>query len=48
VDEMDTGYWEKRYTGARRMNISYTPAEQAEMKAQMHDLLATGKEASAN
>jgi cell wall-associated NlpC family hydrolase len=48
VDEMDTGYWEKRYTGARRMNISYTPAEQAEMKTRMHDLLATGKEASAN
>jgi cell wall-associated NlpC family hydrolase len=47
VDEMDTGYWEKRFSGARRLEISYTPAEQAQLKARMHDLVGASKDASA-
>ncbi len=39
VDELDTGYWEKRFTGARRINIVYRPAEQPQMgKATMQEL----------
>ncbi len=39
VDELDTGYWEKRFSGARRINIAYTPAEQEQMKTRMQDLV---------
>jgi cell wall-associated NlpC family hydrolase len=43
VDELDTGYWEKRFTGARRIDIAYTPAEQEQMKARIQDLAAPNK-----
>jgi cell wall-associated NlpC family hydrolase len=46
VDDMDSGYWEKRFTGARRLDISYTPAEQAQMKERMRDLVGSTKDAS--
>ncbi len=38
VDELDTGYWEKRFTGARRIEVAYTPAEQEQLKARMQEL----------
>jgi len=43
VDELDTGYWEKRFTGARRIEVAYTPAEQEQMKARMQDLVNSAK-----
>jgi cell wall-associated NlpC family hydrolase len=43
VDELDTGYWEKRFTGARRVDIAYTPAEQEQMKARMQELVGPSK-----
>jgi cell wall-associated NlpC family hydrolase len=27
VDNLDNAYWEKRYTGARRVEVSYTPGQ---------------------
>jgi cell wall-associated NlpC family hydrolase len=43
VDELDTGYWEKRFTGARRIEVAYTPAEQEQLKARMQDLVGPDK-----
>jgi len=43
VDELDTGYWEKRFTGARRIDIAYTPAEQEQIKARMQELVGPAK-----
>jgi len=43
VDELDTGYWEKRFTGARRIDVAYTPAEQEQLKARMQELVSPTK-----
>jgi cell wall-associated NlpC family hydrolase len=32
VDDLDDGYWEKRFTGARRVETSFTPDQQQSLK----------------
>ena len=32
VDDLDDGYWEKRFTGARRIETSFTPEQQQDLK----------------
>ena len=32
VDDLDDGYWEKRFTGARRVETSFTPDQQQNLK----------------
>ncbi|WP_322058192.1 C40 family peptidase [Paraburkholderia sp. J63] len=32
VDDLDSGYWEKRFTGARRIETSFTPDQQQDLK----------------
>ncbi|SDB97903.1 C40 family peptidase [Paraburkholderia lycopersici] len=32
VDDLDDGYWEKRFTGARRIETSFTPDQQQSLK----------------
>jgi cell wall-associated NlpC family hydrolase len=32
VDDLDDGYWEKRFTGARRVETSFTPQQQQDLK----------------
>ncbi|HKR39124.1 MAG TPA: C40 family peptidase [Paraburkholderia sp.] len=32
VDDLDDGYWEKRFTGARRIETSFTPDQQQNLK----------------
>jgi cell wall-associated NlpC family hydrolase len=32
VDDLDDGYWEKRFTGARRIETSFTPQQQQDLK----------------
>ncbi|TAM05910.1 MAG: peptidoglycan endopeptidase [Paraburkholderia sp.] len=32
VDDLDDGYWEKRFTGARRIEASFTPQQQQDLK----------------
>ncbi|CAB3747704.1 C40 family peptidase [Paraburkholderia humisilvae] len=32
VDDMDDAYWEKRFTGARRVETSFSPAEQQDFR----------------
>ncbi len=32
VDDLDDGYWEKRFTGARRVETSFTPEQQQDLK----------------
>ncbi|MDR3098103.1 MAG: C40 family peptidase [Paraburkholderia sp.] len=32
VDDLDSGYWEKRFTGARRIETSFTPDQQQGLK----------------
>jgi cell wall-associated NlpC family hydrolase len=32
VDDLDDGYWEKRFTGARRIETSFTPQQQQDLR----------------
>jgi cell wall-associated NlpC family hydrolase len=32
VDDMDDAYWEKRFTGARRVETSFSPAQQQDLR----------------
>ncbi|WP_233863151.1 C40 family peptidase [Paraburkholderia adhaesiva] len=32
VDDLDDGYWEKRFTGARRVEASFTPQQQQDLR----------------
>ena len=32
VDDLDSSYWEKRFTGARRIETSFTPDQQQDLK----------------
>ncbi|MFC5427740.1 C40 family peptidase [Paraburkholderia denitrificans] len=32
VDDLDDGYWEKRFTGARRIEASFTPQQQQDLR----------------
>ncbi|QBQ97765.1 C40 family peptidase [Paraburkholderia pallida] len=32
VDDLDSGYWEKRFTGARRIETSFTPDQAQDLK----------------
>jgi cell wall-associated NlpC family hydrolase len=43
VDELDAGYWEKRFTGARRIDVAYRPTGQEQLKARMQELVSPAK-----
>jgi cell wall-associated NlpC family hydrolase len=42
VDDMDDAYWEKRFTGARRVETSFSPAEQQDLRQRVSATLGGG------
>jgi cell wall-associated NlpC family hydrolase len=42
VDDMDDKYWEKRFTGARRVETSFTPDQQQDLRQRVSATLGGG------
>jgi cell wall-associated NlpC family hydrolase len=42
VDDMDDAYWEKRFTGARRVETSFTPDQQQDLRQRVSATLGGG------
>jgi cell wall-associated NlpC family hydrolase len=42
VDDMDNAYWEKRFTGARRVETSFTPDQEQDLRQRVSATLGGG------